>query len=197
MNTPNQRYVYDEEKISEYLKRKDKFNLRLSVVWWEWVAKETIRKDVCDIKRKQTELEASDSGKKSFKIRDIYDIILWSSDRKFISWYYNLILTILISLNPPKYKEQKVNVSSNIVQNFDYKTMLENKLWKPFIYKLDYLVKKHILDIGYQLLTVEYIIKLINEWKIDDIKVTIDEETEEIIKRFSMDRYNGAWELKY
>lgn len=196
MNTPNPKYFYDEQKIEKYLKEKDRFNLRLSIIWWDWVSKQTIWKDVCDIKKKQVEIMASDSKNKTEEMHNVYDLVLGSADRKFISWYRSLISTLVNSFKKPKYISQEESSKEQIIQNFDYKAMLENRLWKPFIYKLDYLVKKYILDIGYQLLTIEHIIKLINEWKIDDIKVKIDEDTEEIIKRFSMNRYDSSWELK-
>jgi len=196
MNTPNQKYFYDEQEIEKYLKEKKRFDLRLSIIWWDWISKETIWKDVCDIKKKQQEIMASNSKNKTQEMRNVYDLVLGSANRKFISWYRSLISTLVNSLKKPKYISQEENTKEQIIKNFDYKTMLEARLWKPFVYKLDYLVKKYILNIGYQLLTIEYIIKLINEWKIDDIRIKIDEDTEEIIKRFSMNRYDSNWELK-
>lgn len=195
MENLDQHYFYNEEIIKNYLIKQDKLNLWRDIININWLQKSEIWKDICDVNDKRIELLASDSQKKKDKFNEAYDAIVGQTNKKFIKGYKNLIWTLLALLKTPEYIEYKEKKRDEIRFELDYKYALESQFWKDFIYKIDYLFKKHIVDIWHKLLTIEYIIDQINKWKIKDIDIKIDEINAERLKRLTMTRYDIDWNL--
>ena len=195
MEISDKHYFYNEEIIKNYLIKQGKFDLLRNIVNWKWILKETIWKDACDINDKIIEFKASSDGKKADKFDQSYDLIIGSTEKKYISGYKSLIWTLLGLLKAPEYEEYKNERKEQIRLTFDYKYMIEKQFWPWFIYKLDYLINKHRPDFDNNLITIEHIIDLINNWRIYDLQIKIDELTQDIIKRLAQERYNSSWQL--
>lgn len=197
METLDQHYHYNEYIINEYLKKQNKFNLCQNIVNNKWISKKEIWKDVCDVNDKRIEFSTSDSTKKTNAFNQSYNLIIGTTDKRFIKGYKSLIWTLLDLLKTPEYKEYENEIREEIRLSFDYKYALEKQFWPKIIYKLDYLVSKHRPNFDNMLMTIEGIINLINKWKIIDLNTKIDENTEDVIKRFATERYNSYWELRH
>ena len=195
MENIEQHYFYNEEIIKNYLIKQDKFKLWWNIININWLQRSEIRKDVCDINNKRLELMASDDSKKTDKFNQSYDLVVGQTNKKFIKGYKSLIWTLLILLKTPEYEEYKEKKRDEIRFELDYKYALESQFWKEFIYKIDYLFKKNIVDIWHKLLTIEYIIDQINKWNIKDIAIKIDEINEERLKRLTITRYDTDWNI--
>lgn len=192
----DQHYYYNKQLIEAYIQKQNKNKLRWSMVNEKWLQKTEIRKDVCLVNEKRIELLALSDNKNKDKFNEAYNLIIWSTERKFIKWYKSLIWTLLGFLKTPEYKQLLAKKQEEVRLSLDMEYAVKRQLWSEFLYKFDSLIKNNISQIWSLAQTIDYCISELNKYMIDVQKRDFTDNEEEILKRMAFERYNWDWLIK-
>ncbi|MCF7834785.1 hypothetical protein K9M48_01885 [Candidatus Gracilibacteria bacterium] len=192
----DQHYYYNKQLIEAYIQKQNKNKLRGSMVNEKGLQKTEIRKDVCLVNEKRIELLALSDNKNKDKFNEAYNLIIGSTERKFIKGYKSLIGTLLGFLKTPEYKQLLAKKQEEVRLSLDMEYAVKRQLGSEFLYKFDSLIKNNISQIGSLAQTIDYCISELNKYMIDVQKRDFTDNEEEILKRMAFERYNGDGLIK-